>query len=433
MDRELLIEIGTEELPASWLPSLTRQLGEHVAARLKALRLPPDAPSETFSTPRRLTVRVARIAERQSDLEEVVNGPAVSAAFKPDGSPTPAAVGFARKNGVEVNALERVETAKGTYLAFRRHVRGKAAVDVLPDVLTGVLRDMAFPKQMHWDAWLEDSRGELLFGRPIRWILFLYGGRVVPFTIRRSEAAQSGLVQEVRSAAVTYGHRFLATSGRAGRAIKVRSFDEYRAQADGELRHPRSGRAARQDRPRARRPRAAPGRSREHRRCDAVRPPAGSARPGRVPRGRCRDVHPGFPDAARRSADDDDDSPSAFLPGGQRRRQADARLPGGDEHAAGQRAPHLAQSRASPDGAAAGRTILLRRRPRAHARVAPAPAADAAIPQEARKLSREGGTVGAPRPVDGGRGVSGAGGGRGRGNRRAPRQGRSRSPTWFAS
>ncbi len=229
MDRELLIEIGIEELPASWLPSLTRQLGEHVAARLKALRLPPDAPSETFSTPRRLTVRVARIAERQSDLEEVVNGPAVSAAFKPDGSPTPAAVGFARKNGVEVNALDRVETAKGTYLAFRRHVRGKAAVDVLPDVLTGVLRDMAFPKQMHWDAWLEDSRGELLFGRPIRWILFLYGGRVVPFTIRRSEAAQSGLVQEVRSAAVTYGHRFLATSGRAGRAIKVRSFDEYRA------------------------------------------------------------------------------------------------------------------------------------------------------------------------------------------------------------
>jgi glycyl-tRNA synthetase beta chain len=229
VDRELLIEIGTEELPASWLPSLTRQLGEHLSARLKAFRLPPDAPSETFSTPRRLTVRVARIAERQADLEELVNGPAVSAAFKPDGSATPAAVGFARKNGVEVSALDRVETAKGTYLAFRRHVRGKAAVDVLPDVMAGVLRDMAFPKQMHWDAWLEDGRGELLFGRPIRWILFLYGGRVVPFTIRRSDAAQGGLVQEVRSAAVTYGHRFLATSGRAGRAIKVRSFDEYRA------------------------------------------------------------------------------------------------------------------------------------------------------------------------------------------------------------
>ncbi len=228
MDRELLIEIGTEELPASWLPSLTRQFGDHLGARLTALRLRPDAPVETFSTPRRLTTRVARMPERQSDLEELMTGPAVSAAFKPDGEPTPAALGFARKHGVEVSALERVETPKGVYLGYRKHQRGRAAVDVLPEVLAAVLRDMAFPRQMHWDAWLEDGRGELPFGRPIRWILFLYGGRVVPFTIRRSDAAQSSLVQEVRSAAVTYGHRFLATSGRAGRAIKVRSFDEYR-------------------------------------------------------------------------------------------------------------------------------------------------------------------------------------------------------------
>ncbi len=228
MDRELLIELGTEELPASWLPALTRQLGDHLAARLGALRLPPDAPVETFSTPRRLTARVARMPERQADLEEMISGPPVTAAFKPTGEPTPAAVGFARKHGVEVAALERLETPKGIYLAYRRFQRGHAAVDVLPDALAGVLRDMAFPKQMHWDAWLDDGRGELLFGRPIRWILFLYGGRVVPFTIFRTEAAQSGSVQEVRSAAVTYGHRFLATSGRAGRAIKVRSFEEYR-------------------------------------------------------------------------------------------------------------------------------------------------------------------------------------------------------------
>ncbi|HEY3380496.1 MAG TPA: glycine--tRNA ligase subunit beta [Vicinamibacterales bacterium] len=228
MDRELLIEIGTEELPASWLPSLTRQLGDHLAARLTALRVPADAPVETYSTPRRLTARIARMPERQTNLEDVISGPALAAAFRPDGQPTPAAIGFARKHGVDVGALERVDTPKGTYLAFRRFQRGRAAVDVLPEVLFGVLRDMAFPKQMHWDAWLDDGKGELLFGRPIRWILFLYGGRVVPFTIGRTELAQSGLVQEVRSAAVTYGHRFLATSGRAGRAIKVRSFDEYR-------------------------------------------------------------------------------------------------------------------------------------------------------------------------------------------------------------
>jgi glycyl-tRNA synthetase beta chain len=229
VDRELVLEIGCEEIPASWLPDVTNQLGEVVIAQLKEHRLPPEAPAETYSTPRRLTVRIARLAERQSDLEELVNGPPVSAAFTPDGSPTPAASGFAAKNGVEVGALERVETAKGVYLAFRKKQRGKAAVDVLPDVLGGTLRGLTFPKLMHWDALIEDGRGELSFGRPIRWILFIYGGRVVPFTIARLPVAQSGQVQDVTTGAVTYGHRFLTTSGRAGRAIKVRSFDEYRA------------------------------------------------------------------------------------------------------------------------------------------------------------------------------------------------------------
>jgi glycyl-tRNA synthetase beta chain len=229
MDRELLIELGCEEIPASWLPPLTAQIGHATAARMKEIRLEAEAPVETFSTPRRLTVRVAHIADRQADLEELLMGPPVAAAFRPDGEATPAAAGFARKNGVEVPDLERVQTPKGVYLAFRKKVRGKPAIDVLPDVLTGVLRDLTFPKQMHWDAQLDDGRGELLFGRPIRWILFLYGGRVVPFVIGRLEAAQTGVVQDVRSGAVTYGHRFLATSGRAGRAIKVRSFDEYRA------------------------------------------------------------------------------------------------------------------------------------------------------------------------------------------------------------
>jgi glycyl-tRNA synthetase beta chain len=176
-----------------------------------------------------LTVRIDRVPERQTDLEELVNGPPVSAGFTPDGTPTPAAAGFAAKQGVEVSALERVRTPKGEYLAYRKRQRGKTTVDVLPDVLGGALRNLSFPKSMRWDAMLEDGRGELLFGRPIRWILYLYGGRVVPFTITRSAAAQTSQVQDIVTGAVTYGHRFLTTSGRAGRAIKVRSFDEYRA------------------------------------------------------------------------------------------------------------------------------------------------------------------------------------------------------------
>ncbi|HMD33309.1 MAG TPA: glycine--tRNA ligase subunit beta, partial [Vicinamibacterales bacterium] len=148
MDREFLLEIGCEEIPASWLPALTNQIGEVVTAELKAHRLPAESPAETFSTPRRLTVRIVRVPERQTDLEELVNGPPVSAAFAKDGTPTPAAAGFASKQGVDVAALERVQTAKGVYLAFRKKQRGKAAIDVLPGVLGGTLRALAFPKSM---------------------------------------------------------------------------------------------------------------------------------------------------------------------------------------------------------------------------------------------------------------------------------------------
>src|SRR4029079_4774783 len=98
--------------------------------------------------------------------------------------------------------------------------RGKAAVDVLPDVLGGTLRALTFPKSMHWDALIEDGRGELLFGRPIRWLLFVYGGLAGPVALARTPAAQTAQVQDVPTGAVTYGHRFLTTSGRAGRAIK---------------------------------------------------------------------------------------------------------------------------------------------------------------------------------------------------------------------
>jgi glycyl-tRNA synthetase beta chain len=80
---------------------------------------------------------------------------------------------------------------------------------------------------MHWDAWLDDGRGELVFGRPIRWLLFLYGERVVPFTIQRGKVARTETVRCVKSGAVTFGHRFFSKTGRPGRPIRVRSFSDY--------------------------------------------------------------------------------------------------------------------------------------------------------------------------------------------------------------
>src|SRR3954464_12788586 len=126
MDRELLLEIGVEELPAAWLPALTRRLAEKLTARLQQMRLSPDVAVESFATPRRLTARVGRMPERQDDLDETVSGPPIGAAFNAAGEPTPAAVGFARKQGVAVEALARIKTDKGEYLAAHRHVRGKS-------------------------------------------------------------------------------------------------------------------------------------------------------------------------------------------------------------------------------------------------------------------------------------------------------------------
>jgi glycyl-tRNA synthetase beta chain len=228
MDRELLLEIGVEELPAAWLPGLTTQLGARLQARLSEQGLGPKLAVETHSTLRRLTACVGELIDRQEDRDEKIMGPPVSAAFDAEGHPTNAGLGFARKNNADFDALLRIDTPKGKYLAYEKHTRGRATVDVLPEILSQVLRDLAFPKHMHWDAMLDDGKGELVFGRPIRWLLFLYGGRVVPFTIARQPGASSPRVQDVSSGAVTYGHRFLATSGRAGRAIKVRTFDEYR-------------------------------------------------------------------------------------------------------------------------------------------------------------------------------------------------------------
>ncbi|MBM3819181.1 MAG: glycine--tRNA ligase subunit beta [Acidimicrobiia bacterium] len=228
MDRELLIEIGCEEIPASWLPGLTRQMAQHLDARLQDARLTSESPAESYSSPRRLTARVARLAERQTDFEELVTGPPLSAAYK-NSEPTPAAIGFAKKYGVDVAALEKHQTPKGAYLAYTVRQRGKATVDVLGDILAGLLRDLTFPKQMRWDAYLEDGKGDLVFARPIRWLVLMYGGRVVPFVIRRTEVSASPTVQDIRSGSNTYGHRFLTTSGRAGRAIKIKTFEDYQA------------------------------------------------------------------------------------------------------------------------------------------------------------------------------------------------------------
>ena len=248
--RELLLEIGCEEMPASWIPGIEAQLAQRLSARLDEVRIERRTPVRAFVAPRRLVATVAELAERQSDLEETVTGPPVRAAFDANGEPTRAAIGFARKQGVGVADLARVQTPKGEYLACHRRQAGADTQSALGGVLAAALRDLSFPKAMRWDATLDDGRGEFLFGRPVRWLVFLYASRVVPFEIGRTPGAEANGVAPVRAGSVTYGHRFFSRDGTPGEAIEVMSFADYRQRlADACVlidREDRSGRVTRE-------------------------------------------------------------------------------------------------------------------------------------------------------------------------------------------
>jgi len=177
----LLVEIGCEEIPARFLADAEKQFGERVMAALgEALLLPcreansngcrPDGEARTtYSTPRRLVVHVPSVLSQQPDLEEQVVGPAAKVAFDASGKPTRAAESFAAKNGVNVQDLLQVETAKGPYLAARKRTPGRAAGDVLVEMLPGTIKLVTFPKSMVWES------TDVRFVRPIRWILALLG------------------------------------------------------------------------------------------------------------------------------------------------------------------------------------------------------------------------------------------------------------------
>ncbi len=223
---ELLIEIGLEEMPAPWLAGLGEQLRKHFVDAAAREFLEAKGARVAW-TPRRLVLR-AELPARQSDREEPVWGPALKVARDAAGAWTPAAQGFAKKTGVAVaDLLQRAkdESKPGELnLLFVKKVEGRATKDLVPALLASVLRALAFPKRMSWDAWLEDGKGAFPFGRPIRWLIVLLDGDVVPFQIHRLVNGAKGPVL-VESASATRGHRFLP-KGRGGEAVSVSSYQE---------------------------------------------------------------------------------------------------------------------------------------------------------------------------------------------------------------
>ena len=192
MKRDLVYEIGTEEIPAGYLPPVIAQLRAEFEAFLAEHRLEADA-IETCATPRRIVLLVSGLAERQDDRTEDVTGPPWKAAFDADGNPTKAAIGFARGKGLEPADLRPIETERGPYAGATVTTPGRPTLDLLAEALPAMTGRLAFPKTMKWGP------AKFRFARPIRWLLALFGPDVVPFTI-----------EGVATGRATYGHRILA-------------------------------------------------------------------------------------------------------------------------------------------------------------------------------------------------------------------------------
>ena len=194
MSAEFLLEIGTEELPSSFV---RHALGSMQKAALELIgqgRLATEALEvHPMGTPRRLALRIRGLAVRQPDRDETVMGPPWGAAFDGDGAPKKAAVGFAKKHGVTVEDLTKRTTDKGDYVSVDVHEAGRPTAEVLQAILPELCQRISFPKSMRWGP------GEIAFGRPIHWIVSLLGDDVVEFEF-------AGIV----SGRSTRGHRFLA-------------------------------------------------------------------------------------------------------------------------------------------------------------------------------------------------------------------------------
>lgn len=190
--RRLVFEIGTEEMPPAEAQAARDQLTRLVVDALAGTRLPHGALT-VLATPRRLVAIVEEVAGRETDHTRLARGPKVSAAFGPDGAPTPAASGFARAHGVAVGDLERADVNTVEHLVVRHHEPGRPVLEALSGALAGVVTGLRAAKNMRW----RDPR--LTFTRPIRWLLALWGDDVVP--VRVSTLVAGRTTRVLRTAA----------------------------------------------------------------------------------------------------------------------------------------------------------------------------------------------------------------------------------------
>ncbi len=188
--RDLLIEIGTEELPPKALLRLSEAFTQGVCDGLQKLEI-AHGEVRSYATPRRLALLVSAVAQGQPDHEVERRGPALAAAFDGDGNPSKALLGFCRSCGATPEQLQRVATPKGEWLVFRKRELGRNLEELLPSLLQQAVERLPIPKRMRWGS------GEEQFVRPVHWLVVMYGNQVLPCTLLGQESSN-----------LTYGHRF---------------------------------------------------------------------------------------------------------------------------------------------------------------------------------------------------------------------------------
>src|SRR5437773_5752056 len=173
---DFLLEIGCEEIPARMIDAASQELRERVNALLNRERLTAKGTITHCDTHRHLAMLVPVILAAQPDISEQITGPAVTVAFK-DGQPTPAAHAFAKKSGMHISQLDRISTPKGDYLSARITKKGRAAHEIISELLPKEIASIHWPKSMYWR-----KRGEV-FVRPVRWVVAMLDDEVIPVEV----------------------------------------------------------------------------------------------------------------------------------------------------------------------------------------------------------------------------------------------------------
>ncbi len=203
-NKNLLLELGTEELPPKSLRNLAQSLHDSFVKQLKDEGL-EFASSKWYATPRRLALFIEGLADKQEDKEVEIKGPAVKAAFDAEGNPTKAALGWANANGISIDQAQRLETPKGAWLYIKTLKKGKQAVEVVPEMFKNALKALPIPRLMHWGA----KREELV--RPVHTLCMLFGDELI-----------NGSILGVESSKTINGHRFLGQQ-----KVTINSADSY--------------------------------------------------------------------------------------------------------------------------------------------------------------------------------------------------------------